>query len=773
MTLVSVNIKPRDGVTNIIDTPEINIPEVQGYSLTRYTYSTEWYNEPITWFDDKTPTSTSTSTSLTPQFFGGNQTIIFRTYFIGSGETSILYNRIAISVSSGQFFASLYFDGDTRTSYTGGTVGGTMPTFANVLGKRHYVQIVMNINSSASISLLLPSYYQTPPLNIIYLSFASFQPAILEAVHSYDDPQIKRIRGNVHLNQIGHGHEVFLRSVSLTHLQPALISLRMSVTDEIGTVIAFGTTSDLSDIDSITESNVSTSVLNTQVTLDGLFRSYQSGMYRFTIQALGTDYVLRVNGADVVKPGDDKFGNVILLANTYNTFHLSYLNRLRSYPFANMTTDINVIENYTFKITKPDLPGLFYEVYSAYFGGYASMLIFFDNTTPYSKGYTSDFYNLSTSTLGVITNDPNINDVSIRWSGFFTARYSGIHRFTVASDDTSFVYINNAEVVNNGGQPHSFRYQYGNIELTAGTPVPITIYFGELSGSNEFQFGVLEPQPDGTQPYANTTNSNLFTTNFTNLPLLHASLPAYYAFNEESIGHVSAPSYPSHMSTKHGVVGEWVEMECPYPIVLSSFTITPGVPSYASNPQNLQVFGKSLDGNWYSIFTKSDNVSIASETEFSVAPHVSSPHTSFTFIVTSTAGASHFHMYISCRGSPLNQLACGFLAPQSDGTSTNSTDLQDFTFNPTNVFFSSIPAVDNTLVFKYNDQHFESLRLKSHYNQSMLCHRYDTNVHLGQSRGDSISFTLEGELLDTQGDKINELVYDDIEMLFQIENSFT
>lgn len=87
--------------------------------------------------------------------------------------------------------------------------------------------------------------------------------------------------------------------------------------------------------------------------------------------------------------------------------------------------------------------------------------------------------------------------------------------------------------------------------------------------------------------------------------------------------------------------------------------------------------------------------------------------------------------------------------------------------------FQSSTAQVNTLMFHYNDPHFETVRFKSHYNNNLLSHYFDCDFHLGYSRGDCISFSLRAKSVDSVGTSLDWIQFDDIVLTFQIKNSFT
>lgn len=161
------------------------------------------------------------------------------------------------------------------------------------------------------------------------------------------------------------------------------------------------------------------------------------------------------------------------------------------------------------------------EIYNGYFGGTVAdpKLSWFTTATLLSIKYTSDLTSLETVTSGLYANndvDSLPNNISIKISGFFRAKQTGVCRFFTRSDDASFLYINNVQVVNNGG-PHAPQNAFANVNTVAGTYYKIDIYYGESTLGQWFSAGYLE---------GNSTSTNIsdFITNAT-------GLTTYYEFD--------------------------------------------------------------------------------------------------------------------------------------------------------------------------------------------------------------------------------------------------
>jgi hypothetical protein len=177
---------------------------------------------------------------------------------------------------------------------------------------------------------------------------------------------------------------------------------------------------------------------------------------------------------------------------------------------------------------------LSFTIYNGYFDGTSTPILdpklnFFETATVLNTGYTSNLTSLQTVTNGLyfnnVSNDPNPpSNVSIKISGFFRAKKTGTYRFFTRSDDASFLFINDAMVVNNGNT-HGPENQFGNISMVAGRYYKFDVYWGESARGQWLSAGYLEPLDDGTT--TNSINLNDFITNAT-------GLTTYYDINPQT-----------------------------------------------------------------------------------------------------------------------------------------------------------------------------------------------------------------------------------------------
>jgi len=88
---------------------------------------------------------------------------------------------------------------------------------------------------------------------------------------------------------------------------------------------------------------------------------------------------------------------------------------------------------------------------------------------------------------GVISGDINSvsrSDYAVHWQGYFVPKITGDHTFWTESDDMSYLTIDGAIVVDNGGL-HGMVEKNGKINLTKDKRYKLDIYFSEKGGGDE------------------------------------------------------------------------------------------------------------------------------------------------------------------------------------------------------------------------------------------------------------------------------------------------
>ena len=160
-----------------------------------------------------------------------------------------------------------------------------------------------------------------------------------------------------------------------------------------------------------------------------------------------------------------------------------------------------------------------------------------------------DYFVISNS-----SDPPDFNNKSLKLSGAFRAKKTGIYRFFTRNDDASFLYIDGILTVSNGGT-HAAQNKFGNVSMVAGSYYQFIIYYGNSSAGQEFSAGYLEPQIDGTTTGSTTITD--FTTNATGLTV-------YFQNNYTSGGGSFVSSYIYNNPSLYGrfkidIIGLYVE----------------------------------------------------------------------------------------------------------------------------------------------------------------------------------------------------------------------
>ena len=73
-----------------------------------------------------------------------------------------------------------------------------------------------------------------------------------------------------------------------------------------------------------------------------------------------------------------------------------------------------------------------------------------------------------------------VDEFSIRWSGYITAPTSGNYEFNLSSDDYSRLYINNRLVIDSWGEKTGRRGKSGSIQLVGNQPTSIRLEYAEV-----------------------------------------------------------------------------------------------------------------------------------------------------------------------------------------------------------------------------------------------------------------------------------------------------
>jgi hypothetical protein len=142
--------------------------------------------------------------------------------------------------------------------------------------------------------------------------------------------------------------------------------------------------------------------------------------------------------------------------------------------------------------------GLSFTIYKGYHKentNYASTATIFSSLQPDdSNNTTTSIRDIYSGTNGSISEYKNINMYSVEWNGFFyTGNVTlGKWKFTINSDDGSYLWINNKLIISNGGL-HGMYKRSGTIELESTTYYPIKLLYGQNYGGHNITLSFTPP----------------------------------------------------------------------------------------------------------------------------------------------------------------------------------------------------------------------------------------------------------------------------------------
>ena len=250
--------------------------------------------------------------------------------------------------------------------------------------------------------------------------------------------------------------------------------------------LSHGITSDLSNLETTT--NNSRLPINMSLKLSGLFLASKTGLHTFFTTSDDISF-LYINGVPVVYNGERQqqgeetyYGNYNMIANNYYKINIYYGKTSSTGAFSSGYIEPNTYEvdeyppNNTFKgflledetsniIEFGDVPlqtstrersvngyavrtpetSLKYEIYSGYFNDNLSRIE--NSGMLLESGYTTDLTDLQTATNGNF--GTNINNKSLKISGFFKAQYTGDYSFFTKSNTSSYLLIDDGILINN------------------------------------------------------------------------------------------------------------------------------------------------------------------------------------------------------------------------------------------------------------------------------------------------------------------------------------
>ena len=155
----------------------------------------------------------------------------------------------------------------------------------------------------------------------------------------------------------------------------------------------------------------------------------------------------------------------------------------------------------------------------------------------------------------------------------------------------------------------------------------------------------------------------------------------FFAFDDGNAFWRSGGFYPNptrQTTTTEGVVlGEWLQIQLPVPIVLGEFFMIPNA-TQSPRPRNITLLGCNDPANpWNVIYTNDNIVFDNSGSYFSV--NATQSYSYYRFVITSIRGAASAEVLEwSLFEKPA--LSSGYLEPNDDGTNTGSTEPNDFIY---------------------------------------------------------------------------------------------
>ena len=179
-------------------------------------------------------------------------------------------------------------------------------------------------------------------------------------------------------------------------------------------------------------------------------------------------------------------------------------------------------------------PGLLFTIYKGYHNekkNYADTATVFTSLQPISgNNTTTTISGINNGTNGAISEYKNVDLYSVQWTGFFYTGNTtlGKWKFTINSDDGSYLWLNNKLIIENGGL-HGMYEKSGTIELESTTYYPIKLLFGQNYGGHNIILSFTPPKgsakTNGTNhyfclptkvlpnltPYVNTIQNNQIT----------------------------------------------------------------------------------------------------------------------------------------------------------------------------------------------------------------------------------------------------------------------
>jgi hypothetical protein len=340
-----------------------------------------------------------------------------------------------------------------------------------------------------------------------------------------------------------------------------------------------------------------------------------------------------------------------------------------------------------------------YELYNGYYDGDTSSSVF--NSIASSTGTTSNLTTIQTSTNNTFsTFDGN---QSIKLTGSFKPSKTGTYRFFTYSRGKNSLEMNNQTVTTNTNSD-ALTTTFGNINLMKNIYYPMTIYYGTPDIAYP-PIALFEPVYDVSfQSYGNgiytTSSSSSSSTSFRGFRAFDYNNSS--GWRSASNRYNSDRSYKGNVSTDttNGPVnGEWLQIILPIPIILQRYFIyTSGTAN--SRPSNYKILGKNDSDSIWNVIDSNFGINTTQYT-VTLNPIPTQSYNYYRIVIERNKGILDGYVQINeWRLYALPLFSSGYLEPNNDGTTTNSTDtslfIQDATYSFSNGYYNNNLTQDTT-----------------------------------------------------------------------------
>lgn len=309
---------------------------------------------------------------------------------------------------------------------------------------------------------------------------------------------------------------------------------------------------------------------------------------------------------------------------------------------------------------------------------------------------TSNLTSLNTTTLNLFNSSQT---QSCKVAGFFRAKKTGTYRFYTYSNDKNILEIDGDDIiVNNNLNQISF----ANKSLIAGRYYSFNLYYG----SRVLKYPpVAFPSSTNTTVNTLTVGGQLFGNGLYTARTSGTSSGYPYNVVDKNVltrwrSNNNYPNTTTTTITNYGnIVGEWFQLQLPNSIVLDKFYLRTRDSSTSIRPRGIVMLGSNTGLNDWNVLYLSNDINFVGmfENTFSIDVEPQS-YSYFRFIATSTYGGNYYEIWeLELYEKP--SLECGYMEPNDDGTSSGSTNPDDFITNATGLttYYDINPETQNVL----------------------------------------------------------------------------